>query len=201
MSGYFCESQEQGSREFLSHLKCSRFDRDSVDLARSVGVFDESSYRPTTDVRSRSAEIPSLLLNSVGSLTSGFPILVLSLIDDRIADAVGADARQSAGVQTVWISLGAVFAVLLVVGAIILVVLVVHRRRPSLAQTDETETDDAIPVDGESPMDDLRDFVSGENALSHDRGLSAPKPKDDTDESFDSKVAGRPDLPERHQPE
>jgi hypothetical protein len=214
-----CESQAQGSREFLSHLHCSRFDRDSVDLARSFGLFDESSYRSATDVGTRSArfgisfpaasfglafdsqviigtatEIPSLSLTSVGLPTSRFPILVLPLVDASMAGAVDADAGKSAEVKTVWISLGVIFAVLLVVGAIVLVVLVVHRRRASLAPTDETETDDAIPVDGESSLNDLRSFVSGENALSHDRGFSNPKLENDIGESFDSKVEGHPDF-------
>jgi hypothetical protein len=123
------------------------------------------------------------------------------MVDTSIAGAIGADSGQTAGVKTVWIGFAAVLAVLFVDGAMVLVVLVIRRRRPSLAQSDETETDDAIPAESESSLDDLRDFVSEENALSHDRGLSAPKPKDDMDEGFDSKVAGRPDLPEHDHPE
>jgi hypothetical protein len=178
-----------------------------------VGIFDESSYR------SRSArfavslaasshafgaaitEIPSLLLTSVGIPTSEFPMLVLSLIVDSIAGAVDADAGQSAGTKTVWVSLAAILAVLLVVGAILLVV--VHRRRTSLSPT-TSETDGAIPVDVESSLEGLGDFLSGENALSHNRGFSTVKQMNDIDESLKiarSKVAGRSDLLEHDWPE
>jgi hypothetical protein len=217
-SGPFCEIHGKGSREFVSRLNYSPFDRDSVDLARSLGIFDESIYRSATGVCTGSArfgvslaagslwpavtEIPSLLLSSVGFQTSGFPIMVLSLIDASIATAFDADAGQSSGAKTVWISLVAVFIVLFIVGAIVLVVLLVYRRRTSLAPTDET--DGAIPVEAESSLDDLGALMSGENALSHDRGFSTPKQMNDIDEALPiarSKVAEPPDLSEHDLPE
>jgi hypothetical protein len=228
MSGSFGESQARESRKLALHLNCSHFDRDSVDLARSVGPFDESSHPSTTCAGTRSAklgislaaaslglafdlqaipgtatDVASLLLTSVRFPTSPFAILVLSLIDASIAAAVDADADigQSTGVKTVWIRLAAIFAVLMAVGAIVLVVLVIHRRRASLAPIDETETDGAISVDVESLRNDLGNFLSGENALSQDRVFWNPKLKNDLDESFKSKVARRPDLPEHDEPE
>jgi hypothetical protein len=322
MSGPFCESQAQVSLKLrLSHLDYSHFDRDSVDLAGSVRLFDETHYRPATDSWTRSTklgvsfasaslgfdpsgsmisihtdehsraiggtgtEIPSLgfvisrpfrrsqtqesreyepshlelsemrddsnqfdsspnawfsvhgarqaifadsevtrgscpeqrylWLTSVGFLISGMvcerpsvefsPSPVLSLVDASIADAVDADAGQvgeSSEMKTVWISLAAVFALLLAVGAILLIV--ARRSHASLAPTDETEADGAIPIDVESSLEDLGDFMSGENALSHDRGFSTPKQMNDIDESLQiarSKVAGRPDLSEHDWPE
>jgi hypothetical protein len=212
MSRSFCESQAQGSREFLSHLNYSHFGRDSVDLARSAEIVDQSCSQSATGVGTRSARFGgSLAAASLGlefysqairgTVTEIPSLLLSSLIDSSIAEVVGADAGQAIGVKTVWISLATIFAVLLVVGTIVLVVLVVHRRRASMAPADETETDGAIPVDDDGSLDDVGNFLSEENALSHDRGFSNPRLKIDIHESFNAKMAEHPNIPQNDCPE
>jgi hypothetical protein len=82
-----------------------------------------------------------------------------------VVDPPAARAGQSAEVKTVWVSLAAIFAVvLLIVAGIVLVV--AHRRHALRVQTNRTESDgDEVPVDIESSLADLEAFLSEENVL------------------------------------
>jgi hypothetical protein len=69
-------------------------------------------------------------------------------------------------VETVWISLAATLAVVVLLVAGIVRVVVMHCRRASEATTNRTESDaEGVPVDIQSSLTDLDAFLSEENAL------------------------------------
>jgi hypothetical protein len=58
-----------------------------------------------------------------------------------------------------------------------IVLFLIHRHQLSEARmSDETESGDIeLPGDSEASLADLRNYMSGENALSHDHSLWVPK--------------------------
>jgi hypothetical protein len=84
--------------------------------------------------------------------------------------------NNKGGLRTVWTSLAAIFGAAMLIGSGI-VLFLMHRRQLSEARvSDETETGDTeLPGDSEASLADLRNYMSGENALSHDHGLWVPK--------------------------
>jgi hypothetical protein len=89
-------------------------------------------------------------------------------------EAAGANLGESPKMKTVWISLSAVIAVsaLVVVG----IILFCHsRRRKTEALAEAEEADIAIPIDVETSLEGVANFLSEQNALSHDRDFSLPK--------------------------
>jgi hypothetical protein len=86
-------------------------------------------------------------------------------------EAAGAHVDETAKMTTIWIPVAVVIAVaaLLIVG----IVLFCHRRhRAAQARTDATDAGCEIPVDIETSLENLGDFLSEQNALSHDPTFS-----------------------------
>jgi hypothetical protein len=82
-----------------------------------------------------------------------------------VVDAPAARGGQTSDVKTVWISLSAVFAVVLFLIAGIFLV-VAHRRHASRTPTNRTESDgEELSVDIGSSLAELGAFLSEENAL------------------------------------
>jgi heme/copper-type cytochrome/quinol oxidase subunit 2 len=95
------------------------------------------------------------------------PVTVLEFGDRglSIVDPPAARGGQSSELKTVWITLAAVLAVvLLIVAGIVLVV--AHRRRASRYATNRTESDGKqVPANIESSLAEMGAFLSEENAL------------------------------------
>jgi hypothetical protein len=90
--------------------------------------------------------------------------------------------NSNGGLRTVWTSLAAIVGAAVLIGVGI-VLFLIHRRQLSEARmSDETEAGDTeLPGDSEASLADLGNYMSGENALSHDHSLWVPKGLDRAD--------------------
>jgi hypothetical protein len=92
-------------------------------------------------------------------------------------DAPGQIGQNNGGeLRIVWTSLAAIVGAAVLIGGGI-VLFVMHRRQLSQAtMSDETEEDDIeLPRDSEARLAGITNYMSGENALSHDHSLWVAK--------------------------
>jgi hypothetical protein len=93
-------------------------------------------------------------------------------------DAPGGQIGQNSngGLIIVWTSLAAIVGAAVLIGIGIVLFLVQRRQLSEATMSDETEPGDIeLPGDSEASLADLRNCMSGENALSHDHSLWVPK--------------------------